>query len=324
MIRSNHIFYFYLAVFGIFFSLITALFIKIAPLTYQHTVYYCQEALHSADIAIPDSMPLVLSMILLGILVFGLIIFAIQLYKTKKYTKKLLSQQTAVPLKVLKIGKELNIAENIQVVKSSDFLSFSHGLFNPKICLSLDLTKSLKQKELKAVLIHERNHIKNNDPAKILLGQVFTSMFFFIPVLKDIHHNFVISKEIDADRSVVTELGNNKSLKAALTKVLTFSYIPPVIVAAFAEKTNLEERIMILTHIKSSRSIKISYGKVLVSLVVFIAIGVFIQTPLYSVGNSDNHSYLLSPDGIQCANSCNQKTVTHSELFQSTLNYSRR
>lgn len=321
MIRSNYIFYFYLLIFGIVLFLISGLFYKIAPLVYQHTVYYCQEALHSADIALPDSTPIVLSTILIGIFIFGLSIFGIQLYKTKKYTKKLLSQWIETPRNVWKIGQELNIADKLQVVNSSDFLSFSYGLFNPKICVSLDLTKSLSRNELKAVLIHERNHINNNDPAKILLGQVFTSMFFFIPVLKDIHNSFVISKEVDADKSVFAELRSNRSLKSALTKVLTFSYMPQGLVAAFAEKTNLEERIMALTDKKNNKNIKFSITKTVISLLVLIGIGLFLHTPIYSVGNSNNHSYLLSTDGIQCANSCSQKIVTHTGILQSSLNY---
>ncbi len=71
---------------------------------------------------------------------------------------------------------------------------------NCNVCkISSNLIKSLSEGELKVVLLHESYHLKHRDPLKIILSQVATTMFFFVPILKDIHSHYALSKEISAD-----------------------------------------------------------------------------------------------------------------------------
>ena len=104
--------------------------------------------------------------------------------------QKTLKNKVITPQKVNKIAKELGLVDKIDVVKTKSFSSFCYGFVKPRICLSLKLAKALNGRELKAVFIHETYHLKNRDPLKILLSQAATSMFFFVPTLRDIHNYY--------------------------------------------------------------------------------------------------------------------------------------
>ncbi len=320
MQKSNRAFYLSLFIFSSFFILLSSLFLKIIPLTFHHTVYYCKEALTSMSIALPDSTPILFSGIILLIVLSGIAIFHIQLLRTKFYLAKVLKSKKPLLRKINVLASQLNISGKIDLVNDKNISSFCYGIVSPRICISLTLVRSLKIKELKAVLAHERNHLNNRDPLKILLGQVITTMFFFIPILKDLHNFFALTKEIEADKAAVKALGDNTHLKNALSKILnpfTPNFIP---VAALAEVTNMEARILSLKGVKTE--FKISYNRIFFSLIMVLVTFAMLKTPVYSVGNEKSHEYVISPYGNQCASVASEETVTH-DLFSSSTQSNR-
>lgn len=292
------------------FSLIT----KIAPLTISHAIYYCQKALSNILFTLPHfALPLVI-LLLISIILVGLSLLAIHVSKTRLYIKRTLKDKAVTPEKVTNIAKQLGIVTRIDVVKNKSLLSFCYGFIKPRICFSLKLVQVLSEEELKAVLIHESYHLKNRDPLKILVSQIAISMFFFVPILKDFHNYFTLSKEVAADGLAIRAEGI-KDLRSALTKVLLNPSPALTGVASFGSD-NLEQRINILTNTQKT-SIKISAGNFVASLLVFIFALAVLNMPVYAIETGDKHTFFVCPYGGECMLSCAKQDITEETPFSS-------
>src|SRR5581483_5490732 len=201
-LKANESFYIIFAIFALGLFMLLSLMTKFAPLTLSHTIYYCQKAFSSILITLPHSLPPLLALVLISIVVIGLISLIIKMSKTYLFIKEVTAFKIKPSSRVVRIARELDVINKIDVVESALFSSFCFGFINPRICISSTLIKNLNDNELKAVLIHESYHLKNKDPLKILLSQIAASMFFFVPTLKDIHSYYILSKEIAADQLV--------------------------------------------------------------------------------------------------------------------------
>jgi beta-lactamase regulating signal transducer with metallopeptidase domain len=72
---------------------------------------------------------------------------------------------------------------------------------------------------LEAIILHEKYHIENRDPLKIILGRMVTSALFFVPVLKAVFRRYLIENEVAADRSAIEYQGHGRGIAGALYKV---------------------------------------------------------------------------------------------------------
>lgn len=106
----------------------------------------------------------------------------------------------------------------IDVVSSPDAFSFAYGFVLPRIVVSEGLISATAPDELEAVLEHERYHVRNLDPLKVLLARVLPAAFFFFPALHDLRRRYVAGRELAADRRAVAKHGR-KALAGALLKV---------------------------------------------------------------------------------------------------------
>lgn len=303
-------FYTLLVISVLAFLMVFGLLTKTVPLTVAHTIYYCQGALSNIVFTLPHSFPsifvLVLSLVMLG--VFSLLIF--QVLKTTLFVRKMLKDKVRTPKKVRDIVLELGIQDKLAVVLSGKLSSFCYGYIKPRILLSTGLINSLNKGELKAVLLHESYHLKRSDPLKILLSQVAATMFFFVPILRDFHSHYVLSKEITADQLAIQDRGG-QDIRSALMKMLNFPTPSFLGVTSFANENSLEERIEILTNPGEGLRIKISKIRLVLSTVVFLSALALLNLPVYAVENGHNsHAYFICPYGDQCTMACSQKQFT--------------
>ena len=179
------------------------------------------------------------------VLALGAFILTFQIFKTQLFIKSTLKKLTKMPSKLRILAKILRLENKIDVISSSKPLSFCYGLFSPRICLSTNLIDNLSTNELKAVLLHESYHLKNFDPLKIILSSTFSSMLFFLPVLKDFHRHFLLSKEISADQLSIRN-SNKSSLISVLSKFLNYPSPNLNFTAAGLASETLERRIIYL------------------------------------------------------------------------------
>ena len=295
MIRlsANKAFYFLIVVSGLLVFLLLSLLTKIGPLTIEHALYSCKEAISGFSIWLPHSSPPLFVVVLLLIFLTGLIFLIYQIIKTRKFVNNLLLAKIKTPQRVNDIAKEIDILDKIVVVDTNSLTSFCYGLTLPKICLSLKIVEKLTDNELKAVLLHEKYHLQNRDPLKVLLSQVAISMFFFVPILKDFHKHYSYSKEIHADQ-IVSHTKYAKDLKSALLKTLTSTSPNLSGVAFFSGEGILEERVKALTTPNFKLGIQLSLSKILISFLVFAFSFLLLDLQVHAMENGDgSHSYFI-------------------------------
>ncbi len=324
---ANRAFYLLFAVSMLLLILVFSLLTKVVPLTLDHVLYSCREAMSGLTISLPHSFPSVFVLMLFFIVLVGLSLLTYQVYKTKIFLRRILKTRIATPRIVNNIASELGISKQVDVVKNNTYSSFCYGLIFPRICLSLNLVNSLTDGELKAVLTHESYHLKNRDPLKILLSQVAISMFFFVPVLRDFHKYFILTKELAADQLAV-RTKSTKDLKTALTKCLT-SLTPTMSgIATFVSEGNLEQRVHALAVPNFKVGIELSLIKILLSLLILISAFGILNLPVHAMENGDGtHSYFIMSPTDNHMVSCIKESVTtefpfSSEGTYSPLNYS--
>ena len=236
-------------------------------------------------ITLPHLIPLLLVVSTLVILNLGLLSFILQVAKTRLYLKNKLGKKTTVPPEVAKIAFQLHLGGKIDIIKEKESSSFCYGLFRPRICLTSGLINKLSSKELKAVLLHEKYHLINYDPLKIMLSKAVSLMFFFIPSFKDIHVHFALSKEIAADELAIMN-GYKTSLISVLSKLLKTNNAGTFGVAALISENQLEKRILYLTG-HYQKTFTPSFVNIFISIIVLIFSFLVINAPVQAVGRND-------------------------------------
>ncbi len=122
--------------------------------------------------------------------------------------------------KLERLTRRLGLKDKVHLLDYKAPLCFCAGFIFPQIYLSRGMVEKLAPPELEALLLHEKHHLENYDPLKILLGRLVVSALFFIPALRDILERYLIEKEIAADRSAIRYQGHNRGIASALEKLL--------------------------------------------------------------------------------------------------------
>lgn len=149
----------------------------------------------------------------------GLVLWRRQWAKMRLLTGKL--AQLRIPdSKLNALTRRLDLKDKVHLLDSKVPLCFCAGFISPRIYISRGMMKKLVPQELEALLIHEKRHLENYDPLKILLGRLVTAVLFFIPVLRDILKHYLIDKEIAADRSAIQYQGHYRGIAGVLGKLL--------------------------------------------------------------------------------------------------------
>jgi Zn-dependent protease with chaperone function len=114
---------------------------------------------------------------------------------------------------------EAGLEGRLELVDAPDRFSFVHGVLTPRVTVSRGLLEGVSRKELRAVLEHERYHVSNLDPLKVVCSQALSRAFFFLPVLESLRTRYVTGRELAADRRAMTACGR-PPLVGALLKVV--------------------------------------------------------------------------------------------------------
>ena len=107
----------------------------------------------------------------------------------------------------------------VVLVDSEERFSFAYGALTPRVAVSRGLFEAASPRELDAVLEHERYHVRNLDPLKVLLARSLPAAFFYLPAFRSLQSRYVAGRELAADRRAVERCGR-KPLAGALFKVV--------------------------------------------------------------------------------------------------------
>ncbi len=107
----------------------------------------------------------------------------------------------------------------VTLMDVEETFSFAYGALRPGVAVSRGLLEAASPKELEAVLAHERYHVRNLDPLKVLLARALPRAFFYVPALRQLERRYVAGRELAADR-LAAEYHGPATLAGALLKVV--------------------------------------------------------------------------------------------------------
>jgi Zn-dependent protease with chaperone function len=128
-------------------------------------------------------------------------------------------------------SQRAGLAGAVDLVDSPEAWSFTYGLRGPRVAMSSQLAASASANELDAVLAHERYHVRNRDPLKVVVARALPSAFFFLPALGHLRKRYLTGRELAADRRAVDATGR-RPLAAALYRVVAGPGWPELATAA--------------------------------------------------------------------------------------------
>ena len=94
--------------------------------------------------------------------------------------------------------------------------AFCAGYVRPRIYLSSGALGRLSRDQLRAVVAHERHHMRRRDPLRILLARVLGDSLFFMPVLRRLAERYRALSELAADEEAVHREGAGALASALL------------------------------------------------------------------------------------------------------------
>lgn len=150
----------------------------------------------------------------------GLITLFRQLIETVALIRSLLSRRVPTTAGIAALATELEIGGRVDLVRDRRPFSFCYWFLRPRICLATGLVERLETDELRAVLLHERYHLRHRDPLRLVIARYFAAGLYVVPVVEELVEHYTVQKEIAADQDAVRTAGGVRALAAALYKVL--------------------------------------------------------------------------------------------------------
>ncbi|NHN32452.1 M56 family metallopeptidase [Paenibacillus agricola] len=171
---------------------------------------------------------------------------------------------------------------HIHIFSCPEPMAFTMGFLKPKVFLATGLLNLLDKQEIKAVIYHELQHKKSADPLKMFILSLCASVFWYIPLLKWMLHQYKIAREIVADQYAIDQMGSPVQLGSALLKLLKkgSGFSMPFTYASFAD-TSVNYRIKQILDPHTKISFKPPVRSTLVSLHILLAISVLYIFNLY-------------------------------------------
>lgn len=151
--------------------------------------------------------------------VLGIRSLGAQLAASRRLARRIEAVSGVPPRGLVVAGASAGLDDRLRLIESAESFSFTYGVLHPRVVVSRPLLESTTRDELAAVLTHERYHVRNFDPCKVVLARVVASAFFFLPALGQLEGRYLIGRELAADRRAVNICGR-RSLAGALLKVV--------------------------------------------------------------------------------------------------------
>lgn len=151
--------------------------------------------------------------------VAGLRSLAIQLRASHELVRRVSALSAPSPPVLLDAARRGGVAHRVRMLDSSERFSFAYGAISPRIAISRGLVEAASPAELDAVLAHERYHVHNLDPLKVVLARALPAALFYLPALRYLRRRYVAGRELAADRRAVSSCGT-QPLVGALLKVV--------------------------------------------------------------------------------------------------------
>ncbi len=246
----------------------------------------CPDGWHGIDLAclfIPTHTDLgihLLSYAFIGMILWGTspwLVLWLRLWIKMQWLTRNRVQFCALDSELEPLTRRLGLKNKVQLLDFGAPLCFCTGFISPHLYLSPWMTQKLTPEELEALLLHEKYHLENHDPLKVLLGRLVTSVLFFIPALQDVFKRYLIEKEIAADQNAIQYQGHRRGLAGVLDKLVQERSSAPIEGLAVGGADALEYRIEYLKGHAPQRVYPIPFPHLVTS---FLATGLILATIL--------------------------------------------
>lgn len=291
----------------------------------QESVTSCQTFVESLSIRLPHALLLLPILFVILILASVVIKFTITYVKVNLLKKKIIPNDS-IQKNFALLLKKLKLENKTMLVHDEKPFAFCFGLSSPKIYISTATLTLATQKELRAVLYHERYHLQKKDTGIVLFISAVESLFPFFPLFSDFLKNYQIEQEIKADQETIREIGSSAPIISILKKLLappstTFAYVPQL-----ASRDTLEPRIKALVK-KEFNFKKFTMTNMIISLLSMIFLTTAIYSPVQAVDihNKQYDSVLLCLSGNECISACkgqDSQTPYSSNTYYPAVNAS--
>ena len=294
---------------------------KLSPLI-SHTTYYCQSFINSLSFSIPYYLGFIPFLLFFAFL-FVAIIKLLTIYIKVRLLRKKLLRNCKYNTSFTMLLKKLQLTKKAYLIKNKKQFAFCLGVRKPKIYISTALLSILDEREIEAVLRHERYHLENRDTLTMIVVSIGESLLPFFPLLSDLLHSYRVEREIKADQEAILGLGDEKPLIAVLKKLLGTPSVAMVSVAAIADHDTLEPRILRLVQ-KEFHFKRFKVKHILISIFSAFVMGVIVFSPVqaFEVHHQGQDVMMICPRGSSCINACKQEYPTEKANHSENLLYS--
>lgn len=235
----------------------------------------CQGALQLVAGSLPAvglTLPLLLLMASLLAALWSLLR---QGWHTQRLVSSLAQRRRPLTTRLAKLAQEMGLAGRLELVEDDGVYTFAQGLWRPRIWLSSGLSDLLDDAELRAVLRHERHHLDQRDPLRVLLSRCLAQALFFLPLAPALRDRYLVAKEIEAD--VASAADDGVAVAAALLKMLRSGASRPVdrpyhSLAAIGSLDITRERVERLLHPEHEPQHIVSRRRLALSLLLGLAL----------------------------------------------------
>lgn len=152
-------------------------------------------------------------------LAFGARSIARQITASQRLARRVRGLALELPDELALTASAIGLGGRVVLLDAPERFSFAYGVLAPRVAVSRGLLEGVSDDELRAVLEHERYHVCNLDPLKVVLVQALSAAFFFLPALDSLRAGYLAGRELAADRRAVTACGR-RPLAGALLKVI--------------------------------------------------------------------------------------------------------
>jgi len=152
--------------------------------------------------------------------------------------------QRPVPPALQNEAAVVGCAAQLDVVAGEDAFAVTHGLIRPRILVSTGLAAALSPAEIRAVLAHEREHLRHRDPLRLLAARLAAAWGWYLPAAGWLARRAALRRELAADRAAAGSAGRGV-LAGALLKLAARPACPAVAAASPAGegRRSLEARV---------------------------------------------------------------------------------
>jgi Zn-dependent protease with chaperone function len=234
-----------------------------------------------------DDAALFLLLALIGAVAVGLTrasaSLARQMLASRRLTRWIRTRPRNSPERLTRVAALCGLGGRVVLVDAPEAFSFVYGALAPRIAVSHGLLECVSNRELRAVLEHERYHVRNLDPLKLMLMHAFAAALPFLPVLDSLRARYLTSRELAADRHALAACGRRPLVGALLKVAGGQQWSERDLTASFADGELLNLRLLQLEtgtapKLKSLRLIRVAVsllGAAMLPLALLVSVSGF-------------------------------------------------